>query len=146
MPQIPTSRRGEIHDAMRKAFNKEVPAAPVAPPARIYETVTGWHQRQVVKFFALACVITGVFLPPGDGRAFAVFVGVLFAIIEFLESRRAEKDKRSVGALLNSANALCLSMHSIAVREGKDTNWAAFRERLDEILSEQGLKVTSPPL
>ena len=38
---------------------------------------------------------------------------------------------------LAKANDICRSMHAIAERAGEDTNWEAFRDRLDVALKEQ---------
>lgn len=38
---------------------------------------------------------------------------------------------------LAKANDICRSMHAIAERAGEETNWEAFRDRLDVALKEQ---------
>ena len=51
---------------------------------------------------------------------------------------------RKLRAALQDANDLCRSAYQVAVREGRETNWNAFRDCLSESLDRQN-RVMYPP-
>lgn len=51
---------------------------------------------------------------------------------------------RKLRTALRDANDLCRSAYQVAVREGRETNWPAFRDRLSESLDRQH-RVMYPP-
>lgn len=74
--------------------------------------------------------------------------GTVFCGLCDLESRcrDAETREKELFTLLSDANDLCRSVYSIANRDGKATNWEAFRAKLGESLERQrkGLHLMSP--
>ena len=51
---------------------------------------------------------------------------------------------RKLRTALKDANDLCRSAYQVAVREGRETNWPAFRDCLSESLDRQH-RVMYPP-
>jgi len=52
--------------------------------------------------------------------------------------------QEQVFAALKDANDLCRSAYQVAIREGRETNWPSFRDRLSESLAHQH-RVMYPP-
>ncbi len=59
-----------------------------------------------------------------------------------IESPDAAQLAIAYGEALNDANGLCRSAYSIACRQGVQTNWPAFRDRMRESLERQALAMT----
>lgn len=57
-------------------------------------------------------------------------------MLESISKEHTKTLRRYLEALVH-ANQMCRSMNSIVEREGKDTNWAAFRARLKDCLELQ---------
>jgi hypothetical protein len=71
----------------------------------------------------------------GQGRA------KILEAADAIRSEDALAGQRAYAAFLKNhlvrANEICRSMHAIAERDGRETNWAAFRDQLNDELNAQ---------